>query len=116
MSPTIGGAATVTPTGSIVRTATNTPPPATSATPTATGPTATPTPSPTRTLAGTPQACAGDCNGDDKVTVNELVTLVNIALDNGSVAACPSGDVNHDNAIMINELLTAVNNALNGCS
>jgi len=70
----------------------------------------TPTPN------ATPQACIGDCSGDQAVTVNELLMLVNIALNNDLVTACPVGDANQDGEITINEILAAVNNALNGCT
>lgn len=59
--------------------------------------------------------CGGDCNGDDEVTVDELVTMVNIALGNANVSTCPTGDVNQDNQITIDELIAAVNIALAGC-
>jgi hypothetical protein len=59
--------------------------------------------------------CAGDCDGSGAVAVNELVTLVNIALGSAEVATCLAGDANGDGAITIDEILTAVNNALNGC-
>ncbi len=72
-------------------------------------PTATPTPTPT------PVPCVGDCNGDHSVTVDELLTMVNIALGSADVTACGAGDANHDSQITIDEILTAVNNALNGC-
>jgi hypothetical protein len=32
--------------------------------------------------------CTGDCNGDDEVTANELITIVNIAPGNTNVSAC----------------------------
>jgi len=56
--------------------------------------------------------CTGDCNGNRAVTVNEVLTLLNMAL--GSTATCAvnaeeSGDVT------IDKILTAVNNALYGC-
>lgn len=60
-------------------------------------------------------ACAGDCNGDGQVTVDELLTLVNIALGSAAVTACDAGDTNHDGTIGIDEILAAVDNALNGC-
>jgi len=60
-------------------------------------------------------ACVGDCTGDGSVTVNELLTMVNIALGNAHVGTCMTGDANHDMQITIDEILTAVNNALNGC-
>jgi hypothetical protein len=59
--------------------------------------------------------CVGDCNGDHQVTVDEILTMVNIALGNASVTMCEAGDANHDNQITVDEILTAVNNALNGC-
>jgi len=48
--------------------------------------------------------------------VDELLTLVNLALGNGQLAVCPAGDANQDGEITINDILAAVNNALNGCS
>ena len=60
--------------------------------------------------------CAGDCNGDGEVTINELITGVNIALGNDSVSSCPAVDTNGDGEVAVNELIQAVNSALNGCS
>ena len=65
---------------------------------------------------GAAQACAGDCNGDGEVTVNELITMVNIALGNAQVSSCTAGDQNGDGTIAINEIIGAVNKALNGCT
>jgi hypothetical protein len=62
---------------------------------------------------GTP--CVGDCDGNRKVEINELVTGVNIALGSTSVDACPSFDADDSGEVEINELVTAVDNALNGC-
>ena len=59
--------------------------------------------------------CEGDCGDDDQVTVDEILTMVNIALGNLNVSACEAGDANNDNRITVDEILTAVNNALNGC-
>jgi hypothetical protein len=47
--------------------------------------------------------------------VNELVTMVNIALGNAQLSDCTAGDANNDGHITIDEILTAVNNALSGC-
>jgi hypothetical protein len=47
------------------------------------------------------------------VTVDEILTMVNIALGNTPVAACDAGDANQDDQITVDEILTAVNNALN---
>jgi hypothetical protein len=73
------------------------------------GPLSTPTPSPT------PVPCVGDCNVDLQVTVDEILTMVNIALGNAETTSCLAGDANLDQQITIDEVLTAVNNALNGC-
>ncbi|MFI5365205.1 MAG: hypothetical protein ACHQ4J_06240 [Candidatus Binatia bacterium] len=71
-----------------------------------------PTPSPSVT----PIACIGDCDGSGMVTVDEILTLVNIALGSGSVMDCEAGDANQDGQITIDEILIAVNHALNGCA
>ena len=60
-------------------------------------------------------SCIGDCNGDTFVTINELIKMVNIALNNADVSTCVAGDANHDTQITINEIIMAVNNTLNGC-
>lgn len=60
--------------------------------------------------------CVGDCNGDGQVTIDEILTMVNIALGNLDIASCMNGDANGDGHITIDEILTAVNNALNGCA
>jgi hypothetical protein len=65
---------------------------------------------------GVSQACGGDCNGDGEVTVNELITMVNIALGNANVSTCLAGDADGSGEITINEIIVAVNNALNGCA
>ena len=60
-------------------------------------------------------ACRGDCNDDGVVTVDELVTGVDIALGTLDVAACPAGDGDGDGTISVDELVSAVDRALNGC-
>ena len=60
-------------------------------------------------------ACIGDCSGDGSVTINELISGVNIALGNSAVATCPSFDRNGDGSVTINELIAAVNAAQTGC-
>lgn len=77
------------------------------------------TPLPTPTATGsptvTPRVCAGDCNGDGVVAINELITGVNIALGNQPVSTCTAFDANADGAVRVNELITAVGHALTGC-
>jgi Tol biopolymer transport system component len=60
-------------------------------------------------------ACAGDCNADTGVTVDELVKMVNIALGSADPSDCSAGDINGDHAITVDEIVAAVNNALQGC-
>ena len=61
-------------------------------------------------------ACVGDCNGDFTITVNELVTGVNIALGNNTIASCPVFDTDNTQAVEIYELIAGVGNLLNGCA
>ncbi|MFN8642352.1 MAG: hypothetical protein U0802_12115 [Candidatus Binatia bacterium] len=59
--------------------------------------------------------CAGDCDFDGVVLVNELVLGVNVALNIILIDQCDAYDVNGDGQVAVNELIAAVNNALNGC-
>ena len=59
--------------------------------------------------------CVGDCGYDGKVTVDELVLMVNITLGNVLLTECEPGDGNHDSKITVDELVSAVNSAINGC-
>ena len=59
--------------------------------------------------------CVGDCNEDGQVTVNEIITMANIALGNADISTCFAGDEDGDGEIRISEIITAVNYALNGC-
>lgn len=113
-NPTPGG-----PTPTMTRVVTGSP----SATPSGS---TTPSPSPTPTPDGEPSPtpdggpmcdvpCTGDCNGNCRVTINELIVLVDISLSEGTVDTCLAGDPNGDERITINELVTAVARALNGC-
>jgi len=99
--------------------------PTATATATATAPTfATPTPTRTPTQAGptntpaatvVPSGCPGDCNGDGEVTVDEIISGVNIALGSLPVSNCAAMDDNSDGDVTVDEILKAVNAALNGC-
>ena len=61
------------------------------------------------------QQCVGDCDGDNAVTVDEIVTIVNIALGNRPLADCPAGDRTDDGVITVDEIVIALNFALDGC-
>src|SRR5215470_129948 len=60
-------------------------------------------------------SCPGDCNHNNMVEINELVTCVNIALGTADLSTCTSCDVNGDSSVEINELVLAVNVALSMC-
>ncbi len=60
--------------------------------------------------------CVGDCDGSGDVTVNDLITMVNVALGNAPLAECSSGDVDGSLQITIDEIIEAVRGALAGCS
>jgi hypothetical protein len=66
-------------------------------------------------VTGTSPPCIGDCNGDHRVTVDEVVVAVNAVLGSGAVAACPMSDANHDGQVSVDELVAGVQNALGGC-
>lgn len=70
---------------------------------------------PSRAATSMAAGCIGDCGGDGDVSIDELITGVNIALGNQSLASCPAFDGNGDGQVTIDELITGVNNALNGC-
>ena len=61
------------------------------------------------------QTCAGDCNGDGTVEVNELIVSVNIALGLLAITQCP-GIGDSDGMVTIDRLVLAVTNALDDCS
>jgi photosystem II stability/assembly factor-like uncharacterized protein len=58
--------------------------------------------------------CIGDCAGDGQVTIDEVLTLVNIALGNAQVSACPHS-IPSGAAVNVALIIQAVDNALNGC-
>ena len=60
-------------------------------------------------------ACPGDCDGDARVVVSEVVRLVSIALEQLPESSCPAGDVNGDQMITVEEIVGAVNSIFEGC-
>ncbi len=62
-----------------------------------------------------PTGCTGNCDYSDAVTVDEIITMVNIALGNAGITSCEAGDANGDGVITVDEIVTAVNLGLNGC-
>lgn len=59
--------------------------------------------------------CAGDCDADCAVSINELIRGVGVSLGSQDVASCSALDANGDDNVTINELILAVNRALDGC-
>lgn len=105
-TPTMNETPTALPSVTPTATPTGTAPPTTTQTPTL-----VPTPTPTRT----PVPCVGDCNDSGGVTIEDLLTMVNIALGNVPVSNCTAGDPNRDHQVTVDEILAAVTNALEGC-
>jgi hypothetical protein len=128
-STTATVASTSTGTGTVTSTPARPATPTPSHTATATEPAATetqtetPSSAPTESATATATApmtataapCDGDCNRDGQVTVNELITAVNIALGTLDVSSCPAADRNGDGEVTVSELIRAVNRALVGC-
>lgn len=75
---------------------------------------AEPTASPTPTATSVQPVCPGDCDGDGRTAIDELVRGVGAAL--GSAEACAALDLDDSGTISISELIAAVNSALNGCA
>lgn len=59
--------------------------------------------------------CAGDCDGDGSVTVDEVITGVNIALGISPIESCVAFDRDGDGIITVDEVILAVSTALVGC-
>jgi len=60
-------------------------------------------------------ACPGDCNRGGDVSIDELITSVNIAIGSTAVDGCAVVDGNRDGLVAINELIAAVSASLDGC-
>lgn len=117
-----GAPATSTPTATPTPTTCPVPEFTATSTPTSSA-TATPSSSPTTPAVArstatptTPAACVGDCDRSGQVTVDEIVRMVNIALQALPVSRCVAGDQDGDGSVTIEELVRAVANLLHGCS
>ncbi len=60
-------------------------------------------------------ACAGDCNGDAQVAIDELVRSVDVALGAIALEECTAADLGDDGIVSVDELVAAVKAALDGC-
>lgn len=61
------------------------------------------------------QACIGDCNSDQSVTVDEILVGVNIALGMRQLSECAPFDSDSSGTVTVDELIAALNVALTGC-
>ena len=90
--------------------------------------TASAIPTPIATVPATPtavtpmsvvSACYGDCDGDGRVTVDEIMMLINMALGGSAPAeACPAASVDCNPSpfgVYIDCLLEAIDHAVHGC-
>ncbi len=65
--------------------------------------------------AGAEQVCVGDCDRSGRVTADELVRIVDIALGHADDSDCTAGDADGDSRIGVDEIVAAVDHALDGC-
>jgi len=68
----------------------------------------------TQSTAAGPEDCAGDCNQDGEVTIDELLAMVNIALGLSPPFRCRAADADCSGSVGVNELVGAVRHALAG--
>lgn len=59
--------------------------------------------------------CPGDCGGDGQIEINELVSVVSMAMHGSPPMSCPSVDRDRSCDVSIGEIVEAVNGALKGC-
>src|SRR5262249_39341252 len=64
---------------------------------------------------GRAQTCVGDCDGNGRPTIDELIRGVNILLSGTRLEQCRSLDTNGNGAVDVNELVRAVDDVLFGC-
>jgi hypothetical protein len=76
---------------------------------------ATPTATAAPTATVPPPMCAGDCDGNATVAINELIVCVNIALEAASVDTCAPCDTTDDGIVSVNDLIAAVGRIIGGC-
>lgn len=63
-----------------------------------------------------PAPCPGDCDFSGAITVDELITGINIALGTATYAHCIGLDGSGDGEVSVDELVGAITRALAGCN
>jgi parallel beta-helix repeat protein len=58
----------------------------------------------------------GDCDGDGRISVGEIVQGVNIALGRAAMSACPAIDWNLDGRVAVDEIVRAVSASMLGAA
>jgi hypothetical protein len=61
------------------------------------------------------QICAGDCDSNGQITVDEIITATRIGLGLTPLSECASVDVNGDGQVTVNEVVKVVNNMFFRC-
>ena len=61
-------------------------------------------------------SCRGDCDGNKKVSVDELIAAVGIALGRQTMPVCAAADGGTDGQITVSDVIAAVDSALLGCA
>jgi hypothetical protein len=61
------------------------------------------------------QTCAGDCNGDRVVQVDEAVLGIGIALGAQAASQCEAADTSRDGELTVDELVAVTFSLLHGC-
>jgi Tol biopolymer transport system component len=73
-------------------------------------------PTPTPVPVPTPRPfCAGDCNGDGEVFVNEITLAVRILAGEAPLADCPAADADGDGEVFVTDITRAVVSLGFGC-
>lgn len=63
-----------------------------------------------------PVRCAADCGLDGTVTVDELVSAINVSLGDASLARCLPADPDGSGAVTVDELVRGVRAIFDGCA
>jgi hypothetical protein len=63
-----------------------------------------------------PPGCPGDCNGDHRVTVEELIAGIGISLGSAALGTCNAFDPDGDGRVGVAEIVRAVAAALGTCA
>jgi len=61
------------------------------------------------------EICAGDCDGDGRVSIAELVLSVRINLNLEELHACPAANSDLEPSVSVADLVRAVESSLTGC-